>query len=291
MKLTSYHIHTQFCDGKDKPATMVKTAIKANVQELGFSAHSAWPISTDWHLSTTQYADYIDTIRSLQEKHKNQIRILCGFEADYIPGVTAPDSSIYQQFSPDYLIGSIHMLLSPSLKTSLVLWSIDGPAEEVSQGLSRVFKGNGKRAVQHYWHTVREMVSSCDFEIIGHLDIIRKRNGMLRFFDESDGWYKRELAETVRTIARSGKIVELNTGGMSRKAIDGLYPSDTLLAMLCKRNVPVTLSSDAHCADDIIFGYEFALEAARRAGYREIHYLGTEGFTAAKINDRGSSTT
>ncbi|HHU36250.1 MAG TPA: histidinol-phosphatase [Treponema sp.] len=290
MRLASYHIHTTFCDGLDTPERMVKAAIKAKVQELGFSAHSAWPLTTEWHLSTTRFAEYIDTVRSLQEKHKKRIRILCGFEADYIPGVTAPDSSIYKQFSPDYLIGSIHMLLSPSRKTSFGLWSVDGAVEDVAHGLAQVFRGNGKRAVQLYWHTVREMVSSCDFDIVGHLDLIRKRNGVLHFFDENEGWYKRELAETVRTIARSGKIVELNTGGMARKAIDGLYPSDTLLSLLYKRNVPVTLSSDAHCADDLVFGYDSALAAARRAGYQEIHFLGRDGIEAVKIDTVGSSS-
>lgn len=290
MRLASYHIHTKFCDGKDSPQKMVTAAINAHVQELGFSAHSAWPLSTHWHLSTIQYTEYIDTIRTLQEKYKGRIRILCGFEADYIPGITAPDSSIYKDFYPDYLIGSIHMLRSPSRKVSLGLWSVDGPVDEVAQGLAEVFASNGKRAVQHYWHTIREMVSSCDFEIIGHLDLIRKRNGRLRFFDENDGWYKRELAETVRTIARSGKIVELNTGGMARKAIEGLYPSDTLLSLLYKRNVPVTLSSDAHCADDLLYGYDSALAAARRAGYQELHFLGCDGIEAVKINTLTSST-
>ena len=142
----------------------------------------------------------------------------------------------------------------------------------MAEGLADVFANNGKRAVQKYWHTVREM-AACDFDIIGHLDLVRKRNGVLHFFDESDPWYRRELMETVKTIARSAKIVELNTGGMARKALDGIYRSPALHAVPPRSSV--TFSSDAHRSADLTFAYDTALDAARRAGYREIALLAT----------------
>lgn len=273
MKKCNYHTHTLFCDGTDSAADMVEAAIREHMDEIGFSAHGAWPFATKWHLDPTRYTEYRDAIRALAMKYAQTIRIRYGFEADYIPGITAPDSSIYSRFEPDYLIGSVHLLAGD--KKNSGVWSVDGPAEEVAEGLADVFANNGKRAVQKYWHTVREMVASCDFDIIGHLDLVRKRNGVLHFFDESDPWYRRELMETVKTIARSGKIVELNTGGMARKALDGIYPSDPLLSMLYRRGVPVTISSDAHRSADLTFAYDTALDAARRAGYREIALLAT----------------
>lgn len=290
MRRANYHTHTTFCDGTDSAASIVAEAIRRNFQELGFSAHGAWPLATDWHLPANRYTEYLETIRALAENNAGKIRILCGFEADYIPGITAPDSSIYREFDPDYLIGSVHMLASS--KQNGGVWSVDGPVEEVARGLSDVFGNDGKRAVQQYWHTVREMVSSCDCDILGHLDLVRKRNGILHFFDEGDPWYTRELKQTAKVIARSGKIVELNTGGMARKAIDGIYPSETLLSLLFKRNVPVTISSDAHSAADIDFAYEKAMTGAWQAGYREITFLGSGGYetetldTATKIVEK-----
>ena len=281
MRLANYHTHTTFCDGSNTAAEMVTAAIRENIQDLGFSAHAAWPFATHWHLSANRYTEYLDTIRSLAFKNTKKIRIRCGFEADYIPGITAPDSSIYREFAPDYLIGSVHMLAGSAKNSGI--WSIDGPVDEVAQGLSDVYRNNGKRAVQEYWYTVREMVASCDFDIIGHLDLVRKRNGVLCFFDERDPWYKREIKQTVKIIARSGKIVELNTGGIARKALDSIYPSDALLELLCKRNVPVTLSSDAHTSTGLTFAYDTAIEAARRAGYHEITFLGQNGYETETI--------
>ncbi len=272
MRLANYHTHTDFCDGGNTAEEMVNAAIESGMTDLGFSAHAAWFFSTEWHMASSRYAEYTDEIARLKEKHKKQITILCGFEADYIPGITAPDPAFYARFSPDFLIGSVHYVLSDMKKKHAGLWSADASAEEVARGLEQCFENDGKRAVQAYWRAVREMTETCSFDIIGHLDVIRKRNAALRFFDESASWYRRELALTAKAIARSGKIVELNTGGLSRKAFDGIYPSDDLLAVLHAQGVPITLSSDAHSASHLTFAYDKAREAAREAGYATLSY-------------------
>ena len=78
--------------------------------------------------------------------------------------------------------------------------------------------------------------------------------------------------------------MELNTGGMARKAIDGIYPSEELLALLRKRDVPVTVSSDAHSARDIDFAYDTAIATAWQAGYRELTFLGEKGYETGPIS-------
>ena len=92
------------------------------------------------------------------------------------------------------------------------------------------------------------MATTCDFDIIGHPDIIRKFNGVLRYFDESADWYNEELRLTADAFAASGKIVEVNTGGISRGWIDDAYPSPAFRALLRERGVRFILSSDAHSA-------------------------------------------
>ncbi|ULQ59279.1 histidinol-phosphatase [Brucepastera parasyntrophica] len=279
MRKHSYHIHTVFCDGKSTPEEMVKAALDGNMECIGFSAHAAWPFATEWHLPPARYQEYIDEISRLKTLYGQRIHILCGFEADYLPDYTFPDRAIYRQFNPEYLIGSVHYITADKQHQPAPVFSVDAPAAEVAKGLAEVFKNNGKKAVQKYWDTVRNMVSSCDFDIIGHLDVHRKRNGELRFFDESEPWYRRELKETVKVIARSGKVVEINTGGIARKAIDDVYPSAELLSLLHARDVPLTVSSDAHRTGDILCAYERAYDAARRAGYTKIALLTSSGWT------------
>jgi len=278
MRVASYHNHTTFCDGQNTPEEMVTAAIEAGITDFGFSSHASWFFSSEWNLDAERYPEYLAEIARLKAKYASDIRIFAGFEADYLPGISVPDPAIYGRFSPDFLIGSIHYVRSDKKGVQTNLWPVDAGVEAVGSGLGECFDNDGKRAAQAYWRTVREMVESCRFDIIGHLDLLRKRNGILHFFDESELWYRREIAKTVRVIARSKKIVELNTGAIARKAMDSVYPSDELLSLLYRAGVPVTISADAHSTDHMLCAYDTAREAARRAGYSTLSYLNPEGW-------------
>lgn len=280
MKRTaSYHVHTNFCDGNNEPEEMLKAAIDAGMTDIGFSAHAAWPVATEWHMSVPRYADYAAEITRLQTAYQGKITVKLGFEADWIAGVTAPDSAYYGRFNPDYLIGSVHFVPTDVKGRLAPFWAVDAAAPDVRAGIDRCFDGDGKRAVEAYYAAIRDMVSSCDFDIVGHLDLPRKRNGELAFFDETASWYRRELKATVKAIAKAGKIVELNTGAIARKAMDDIYPSDELLSLLRKAGIPVTLASDAHSPADLACAYDRAREAARRSGYDSFMYLNDDGWS------------
>ena len=260
--LANYHTHTTFCDGSDPPETMVRAAVAAGIRVLGFSAHTLFPIVTDWHLPVDRYGAYCAEIRRLAEAYRDRITILCGFEADFLPGFPPPSHATYAAFRPDYLIGSTHYVFDGDPADR---FTVDGPVEEVRDGLARLFKGDARRLVETYFALQREMVAAGDFEIVGHPDLIRKRNGVLRFFDEREDWYREELVKTADAIAQSGKIVQINTGGMARHAIDDTYPSDDFLTLLLRRNVPVMINSDAHAAQTLTYGFAFAREKVRRS--------------------------
>lgn len=269
MRIASYHVHTNYCDGANTPEEMIRAAIAAGMTDVALTAHAAWPFASEWHLPVSRYVEYLEDVRRLAAAYRGRIRVLAGFEADYLRGITAPDSSVYGSFAPDVIVGSVHYVPGKGPTP----WAVDAPADLVARGIDEAFGGDGKKAVQAYWGAVREMVSSYSFDIVGHLDVIRKRNGTLRFFDEETSWYRRELAETAKAIARAGKIVELNTGGIARKAIDGVYPSDELLSLLRRHDVRVTISSDAHGVADIACAYDKARQAARVAGFTGLSYL------------------
>jgi len=267
-RIACYHVHTNWCDGTVSARQMVEQAVRVSITDLGFTAHAAWPLATQWHLPMIDYEDYIRDIRSLAVEFKEKINILCGFEADWLPGVSIPDHHLYAQFKPDLLIGSVHYITNDK-HPECGLCTIDGPAESIASDIKRCFGDNTKKAVSAYWHTVRQMINTCDFDIIGHLDVIRKRNATLKLFDETESWYRRELKETTRSVARSGKIVEINTGGMVRAGLQSPYPSADLLRMLAKKQVPITFCPDAHSPEDLLFGRETAIATAKAAGFSE----------------------
>jgi histidinol-phosphatase (PHP family) len=265
---TNYHTHTTFCDGKNTPKENAEEALKKGFDILGFSAHSLYPHSSDWHMPVEEHKNYFDSIRALAKEYDGRMKIYAGLEADYIPEIACDFDWAYKEFSPDYLIGSVHYLTNKN-----GFFTVDDKVEKVREGLERLYKNDGKKAVCEYFDRQRQMLASQKFLILGHPDVIKKRNGSLKFFDEGDSWYKKELKATAKAAAKAGVIVEINTGGLARGAIDDLYPSADFLDCFRNEGVPVVLSSDAHGAKDLDFAFDRAEEAAVNAGYKEAAYF------------------
>ncbi|MBP3416264.1 MAG: histidinol-phosphatase [Spirochaetaceae bacterium] len=268
MILTNYHTHTNFCDGKEEPETMVKEAIACGLSVLGFSGHSIYPFASDWHIPIDRIPAYVAEIRRLQEAYKDKIEILCGFEADYLPPISSAPQAPYRALGADYLIGSLHYLV-----TATGCFTVDDSAKNVAAGIEAHFKGDGKKAVQEYFAAQREMIRQGGFDILGHADVVRRRNGELKFFDEESQWYKDELHETARVIAQADLIVEINTGGMARRNTTTPYPSPYFLSLLARKDVPITINSDVHNSGYLNYAFAEARKEAFNAGYREITYL------------------
>lgn len=272
--MTNYHTHTTFCDGADSAATMAAAAFSQGITALGFSAHarhfinndanrsSILPDSDDWHIDDTDYDNYAAEICRLREEYAGRMEILCGFEADYIPNIASPKDPFYREKGAQYLIGSVHYIVQGSS-----YFTVDGPAEEVRNGIDTLFNGDAKAAVCEYFSLQRKMLNEGGFEIWAHPDLFRKRNKALHLFDESDTWYREEIKATVHEATKSGAIAEINTGGIARGAIDDVYPSAEFLSLLHEARIPVMINSDAHRAKDITFAFDRAMKAAYSAGY------------------------
>lgn len=244
----NYHTHTTWCDGKDSPRKMIQAAIARGFEAIGFSSHAMLPESdTDWVLTPEKAPRYLKEIRALGEEFKDQIRVLCGVEADYVPGGANPDRSTYAAIFPDYIIGSVHFVLAPDG----VRVPVDHAPELLADGIREHFAGSAEAFVRAYYQQVRDMVEKFDFEIVGHLDLVRKFNAKHPYFDEKADWYREEIGKTAAAVAKSGKIAEVNTGAIGRGWLDDVYPSEEFRGMLREKGVKFILSSDAHAADAI----------------------------------------
>ena len=269
---TNYHMHTTFCDGKNTPEQMVQEAIARNFTTIGFSGHSMFPFSSDWHIPYRDHFAYAKEIGRLKEAYRDKIEILMGYECDYVAGVSCPTKEQYpDEVKPDYLIGAVHYV--PWNKG---YYGVDTFFDQAREQIKNVFNGNVKRAVQEYFACEREMLSEGDFQILAHCDLIKIQNSKKApypLFDENELWYRDSIRETVDAIAKSGVCVEINTGAMARGKLDVPYPSLEMLEMLHGKNVPITLSSDAHSTEHIDHAFDQAVELAKKAGYTEFMYF------------------
>ena len=285
-KKANFHTHTVFCDGKNTAEEMVIAAINKDFDTLGFSSHCIHPLNPEfykpfddvWHLPATDITKYTAEIERLKEKYSDKIKIFLGFEADYFTapnyGTAIPRKEAYAEFKPDYLIGAVHFV-----NTDKGFYTVDHRAEVIKENLIKLYsKANGeidgKKAVCDYFAAEREMLQKGNFDILAHPDLLRKRNGELKFFDENESWYKEEIKLTAKEIAKAGVITEINTGAIARGAMDDTYPSQAFLQLLHEYGVPVCINSDAHTTDGLDCAFDRAAALAKKTGYTELVYPG-----------------
>jgi histidinol-phosphatase (PHP family) len=273
--LTSLHTHTVFCDGKDDVETMCQVAHNKGLAAIGFSAHAPigkTGLTSNWHIKDERLSEYIDEVRAARRRWEGKLAVYLGLEVDYIRGLRSPLDRDIQSLNLDYSIGSVHYLLPPHGDP----FTVDGPPAEVAKGIAD-FSGSGEAMVSAYWDAVLKMVAVGGFDIVGHLDLVKKHNAGDRLFSTGNR-YMRRAAEVVRVIAAGGYVVEVNTGGMNRGSITETYPSLEILRLLHQHNVPVMITADAHNANDLDGHHPAARQTLLDAGYTShVVFAGREG--------------
>jgi len=270
MRFACYHTHTDFCDGAASVETMCTAAAEQELFALGFSAHAPMPIKTSWHLPDDRLEAYISTVRECAASWKGRLTVLLGLEIDYLAGVCSPADGHFQALGLDYSIGSVHYLTP--LHGSKP-FTVDGPRDEWEEGVRTGFGGDGEQAAVSYWETVADMVRNGGFDIVGHLDVIKKNNGAggaKRSFDPDGKRYRNAVLATLDAIAEAGLVVEVNTGALNRGTLTEMYPAPWMLQELRARKVRIMINSDAHRPEHLSGFYPEARALIKNSGFTEI---------------------
>lgn len=272
MNWTNFHTHCCFCDGTAEPGEYVKEAVRQGMKAIGFSSHAPLPFSPMYDYDVQEY---FKTIQLLKQSYADKIPVYLGMEIDFVQGVITPSAPEFKSSELDYKIGSVHFLgISPSGKH----WTVDSSEENFVRGINEDFEGDIKKAVGTYYYLIREMVKGGNIDIIGHFDIIKKNNAGSKFFSEDETWYRKAVFDTLDVISASGVIVEVNTGGITRKYTDSVYPSLWILEHCYEMGIPITLNSDAHKPEHITDCFEETAGILKCIGFKKFHALCAEGW-------------
>ncbi len=106
--LANYHTHTSLCHhAEGTEEEYVQMAIRNGFQILGFSDHMPYPTTEDYlnafRMSEAELPEHVKTIRALQEKYADQIKIYLGFEAEYFPQYFDWMDAQMKHYQIDYL--------------------------------------------------------------------------------------------------------------------------------------------------------------------------------------------
>ncbi len=237
-----FHVHTNFCDGKNSPEQVVEQAIKLNMEKLGLCVHSYTFFDESYCVRKERQKEFVETVHALKDKYRDKLEIYCGVEQDYY---SEEPTDIY-----DYVIGSIHYH-----KKNGEYFPLDYKKEIFVRAIEKHYGGDYIKFAQEYFEVASDVVNKTGADIIGHFDVIRKFNGDGKLFDENNPDYRIAVNKAIEKLVSYGKPFEINTGAISRGYLDNPYPASYAIDYAKLLGGKFILSSDAHTLENLLFGF------------------------------------
>jgi histidinol-phosphatase (PHP family) len=243
--MLDYHIHAlahgEYRYSYDWLGRFLIAAKNLNIGEIGFSEHDEYINRIDFHL-----------IGQLKERNPGII-IKMGLEVDYAPGREEEIRSLYDYAEFDYIIGSVHFIDG---------WAFDHPdyqAGFLNRDVDEVY--------QSYCYLLKKAVESGLFDIIGHIDLVKKwghrplKKNVLEYLDP-----------VLTSIKDSDLVIEINSSGLN-KPVREIYPSLEVLERIYQMGIPITLGSDAHNPQELGQNFTDAVYWAKKIGFKKLAHF------------------
>ena len=286
------HTHTVFSDGTSTFEENVRAAAEMGCRVLVATDHLTVPASMEpvSEMSTAeaelqQRRAAFNEACELARDIAPGLELIYGFECDWYEGCEA----LVDQWSAGAAIrlGSVHWIGSPGNITAGA--AVEGKPERVARADAPGMHAGwiDDSSDMHIWEELgadelwrryvtawcRACESPLAFDVMAHPDLPARfsREGWAPTIDLSPLW-----DEMAACAHDTGRRVELSTAGL-RKGVGDYYPAVGLLERFARAEVPLTMSSDAHRACDICWGFDDALAHAYEAGYRSVNMPHADG--------------
>ena len=270
-KLSSVHVHSKLCDGKNTLDELAVTAWKIGLKTLGFSGHSHTPCDIEYCMTKSRTALYRAQVAKLKERYAGKLDILCGLEWDLN---SDDDPAAY-----DYFIGSAHYVRGP--KTGKY-YEIDFRPADLAACIQDDFDGDGLAVVEAYYQNVQQVIARKP-TILGHFDLIKKINSGNKFFDEDAPRYHAAASAALEAAAAAKVVLEINTSGVYRGYRKDFFPGERALRRWHELGGEVIITADAHDAKALTFGYDEAAAQLKAIGFDHVQVLGKDGFAPCEL--------
>lgn len=260
------HTHTTYADGKDTIEELIHEAIERGFGSIGFSEHSYLVYSSYPNQMTEKDMErYKTEICSLKEKYKGIINVFCGMELDMYSDVPTDNF--------DYLIGSVHYL-----EFNGQVLTFDRGLKETLDYVKINFDGDCLSFAKKYFETVARLPEKCNFDIIGHFDILTKNNEKSKFIDVSSKEYLGFGLDAIQALKGKIPFFEVNTGAISRGYRTSPYPQMEFLKEFNQLGFGAVITSDCHDKNFIDCYFKEAELLLSEAGFKSKWILTDNGF-------------
>lgn len=271
--LMDCHTHTQFSvDSEADINACVERAADLGLVAYAITDHcecDAWYSEEHYSeaekalLEATNYAaDFeasVSAVTALQEKYDGKLNLICGTELGQILFDKEAASIVNADKRVDFIIGSVHRIHGEKDFYFIDYTKLD--MDEIYDLLNRYFK------------EVYELCQTDLFDVVGHitysLRYMKQRHGICPDISRFDDI----IAESFRTLAHSGRGIEINTSGI-RQGFGASFPDLKYVKMFRELGGEIiTIGSDSHTPEDIGANVADGAEIAKAAGFRYLTYF------------------
>jgi len=223
----NYHAHTARCQhayGTERE--FIEAAIDMGEKVFGFSDHIPCPFKDGYvsniRMTMAQAPEYVSCIRKLAEEYKDDIKILVGFEAEYIPKFFDEQIAMAQNLGIDYMIMGQHF------------WDSE------NKGPYSGSPTKDEERIRLYVDSVIEGMQTGCYLYLAHPDLIN--------YQGLDSVYEFEMERLCRAMLQMDIPLEINMLG---KATNRNYPNPKFWEIASKIGNKVVLGQDAHAVEHI----------------------------------------
>ncbi len=267
----------EFCDHADGSLRdTIEAAVAFGYHTFGISEHAprdearflykgekrqGWDVARLW----SNFEAYATEVADLADEFADRITILRGFEAEVIPSDRYVQlmRDIRERHRFEFMVGSVHYVGE---------MGIDGPQEWYDRAATA--HGGIQGLSVAYYDTVSEMVTALRPEVVGHLDLVRKRAPSEESVDTPQ--IRDAAFRTLEVIRQHEAILDLNTAGY-RKYLGRPYPAPWLVRQAHEMGIGFCFRVDSHGPHQVGEGLEQAREYLLELGVDSITALTREG--------------
>lgn len=251
-----FHLHSKFSpDSKAEPTEIIRTAKEKKLNHIIFTEHCEanlnqampegkpiWP--------PLDIKNYTSTISELQKTAPMKVGI--GIELGQATFAPKAAEEALKAYDWDIVLGSMH-----NIKNGIDFYYMDYLNEDI------------KRLTKLYLEDLYDLAVWNRFDILSHLYYHLRyiyRQGMELDIKK----YEAEIRDIFRVLIINGKGIEINTASLD-DAFGDVIPSLYYLKIYHEMGGEIiTIGSDGHREDRIGFGFEYALDLLREAGFKAI---------------------
>ncbi len=232
------------CHAEDRLADIIEQYIQMGFRQVGITEHIPpkhsrflYPEEIAQGLAVDdiyqRFARYFTTVKQLKADLSHRIRIFAGMETEAFTGYLPHVRNLVAEFSPDYLVGSVHHVADICFDYSLKTY---GTAVRACGSVEDLYMA--------YFDRQFEMIQAVRPFVVGHFDLVR--------IHDPDYTAQVLQPEIARKIDRNldlikdlNLVMDLNLRPLARGEAEP-YPAKSILEKIRSRQIPMVPGDDSH---------------------------------------------